>query len=266
MGLKPKRFETINKFCPDCSLFVNSLFSIMTIKAVIFDFDGTIADTYDTFVEIVNDLSEEFGYRPVNEEDLARFKKLSSREIIKQAEIPLVKIPLILHRVKAELRNRIHTLKPIQGMDSLLIKLKEDGYILGIITSNAKENVVAFLKNHDLEHLFEFIYSGTTLFGKHTVIERACRCYQLSPKTVIYVGDETRDILAARKSRVVAVAAAWGFHSPEILLQHNPNILARAPLDILSFLQQWHNPSANLKSVESMPAFDSSLENRISLK
>lgn len=65
----------------------------MTIKVVVFDFDGTIADTHDTFVEIVNRLAKNFGYQPVNEEDLARLKNLSSQEIIKQSQVSPVKIP-----------------------------------------------------------------------------------------------------------------------------------------------------------------------------
>lgn len=224
----------------------------MTIKTVIFDFDGTIADTFSTFVEIANHLAREFGYQPVDEGDLARFKNLSSREIIKQSAIPPLKIPAILRRVKAELRDRIHDLRPIRGMDTLLVKLNEEGYELGIITSNAKDNVVAFLSNHSLEHLFKFIHSETTLFGKHAVINRVCRFYQLAPEAVVYIGDETRDILAARKSKVKVIAATWGFHSSEILLDHSPNVLAQSPCDILTSLQQWNGCPSNAEFADSI--------------
>lgn len=214
----------------------------MTVKVIVFDFDGTIADTYDAFVEIVNRLSGEFGYRPVSEAELAAYKHLSSRELVKKSEIPLVKIPFILRRVKGELSQKMQHLKPIAGMDTCLHDLTRQGYVLGILTSNAKENVVAFLKNNQLENLFEFIYSGTTLFGKHKVINKVLQDRRLSAQEMVYVGDETRDIHAARNSEVKIVAVGWGFNSPEILQKHRPDAFAAEPQDLVKILQAWQQP------------------------
>ena len=55
----------------------------MTIKAVLFDFDGTIANTQDAFLEIINDLADEFGYPQIDRDQLERLKNLSSLEVIK---------------------------------------------------------------------------------------------------------------------------------------------------------------------------------------
>jgi len=214
----------------------------MTVKVIVFDFDGTIADTYDAFVEIVNRLSGEFGYRPVTETELADYKHLSSRELVKRSEIPLVKIPFILRRVKAELSEKMQHLQPIDGMDSCLHDLKKQGYSLGILTSNAKENVIAFLKNNQLESLFDFIYSGTTLFGKHKVINKVLQERKFSAREMVYVGDETRDIHAARNSHVKIVAVGWGFNSPEILQEHHPDAFAAQPQNLSHILQAWQNP------------------------
>jgi len=216
----------------------------MTIKLIVFDFDGTIADTYDAFVEIVNSLAGEFGYKPANQEELAHYKNLSSREIVRQSKIPLFKIPFILKRVKSALSQKIKQLRPIQGIDTVLFKLKDEGYSLGIITSNAKENVQVFLENNGLRELFDFIHSGTTLFGKHKIIDKVRYQYQLTTEEIIYVGDETRDILAAGNSEVKVIAVGWGFNSPEILKQHNPSAFISHPSDLLRVLEQWNNEIA----------------------
>ncbi|MFN6187749.1 MAG: HAD-IA family hydrolase [Microcystis sp.] len=210
----------------------------MTIKVVVFDFDGTIADTHDTFVEIVNRLAKNFGYQPVNEEDLARLKNLSSQEIIKQSQVSPVKIPFLLYRVKRELNKQIECLKPFHGWDNCLLTLKERGYRLGIITSNTKENVTIFLDNNQLLNLFDFICSGTPLFSKHKIIDRLIRQNKFCPDEMIYVGDETRDITAAKKSQVQVVAVAWGFNSPQILTQFNPDHLIHHPLELLDILDR----------------------------
>jgi phosphoglycolate phosphatase len=209
---------------------------MMPIQVVIFDFDGTIADTHDTFVEIVNVLAQEFRYRPVSSADLERLKNLSSWEIIEQAEVSPLQLPFLLHRVKRELNKRIDRLQPFADLHSCLAILKERGYTLGIITSNAKENVTTFLENNQLVEFFDFIYSGTPLFGKHKIIDRLIRQHRFQVDQIIYVGDETRDINAAKKSGVKAIAVGWGFNSPQILAQFQPDYLIHHPRELLDIL------------------------------
>ncbi len=205
----------------------------MTQKAIIFDFDGTIADTVDALVCIANRLAEEFGYVPIAPEDLAMLKNLSSREIIKYSGIPLFKIPFLVKKVKSELKSKIPELKPIPGVKDVLIVLKSQGNRLGIITSNSQDNVTEFLKANNLEDLFDFIYSGVTIFGKTTIINNVLKQQQLNPQKVIYVGDETRDIEASKKANIKVIAVAWGFNSAEVLASQNPNFLIYQPSELL---------------------------------
>lgn len=208
----------------------------MSIKVVVFDFDGTIADTHDTFVEIVNGLAGEFGYRPVNSEEIEILKNLSSREVIERSKVSPLWIPFLLYRVKRELNKRIDRLEPFADLYSCLASLKERGYTLGIITSNTRENVTIFLKKHQLFDFFDFIYSGTPLFGKHKIIDRLIRQNRFHVSEVIYVGDETRDINAAKKSNVKAIAVGWGFNSPKILAKFQPDYLIHHPRELLEIL------------------------------
>ena len=205
----------------------------MTNKVIVFDFDGTIADTYQAIVDITNDLSSEFGYQPMSEEELLLLKNLSSKEIVRRTEISLFKLPFLVKRVQKELSHQITELSPIKGIESVLVELKQRDYILGIVTSNVKENVVAFLQKNDLEYLFNFIYSGTNIFGKHRIINELVRKRNLNKTDVIYVGDETRDIRSARKSGIGVIAVGWGFNSQEILAEHEPDFLAVKPTELL---------------------------------
>ena len=205
----------------------------MTNKVIVFDFDGTIADTYQAIVDITNDLSSEFGYQPIDEEELLLLKNLSSKEIVKRAEISLFKIPFLVKRVQKELGGQIADLSPIKGIESVLLELKQRNYILGIVTSNVRENVVLFLQNNNLEYLFDFIYSGTNIFGKHRIINQLVRKHKLNKTDVIYVGDETRDIRSARKSGISVIAVGWGFNSQEILAEYKPDFLAVKPTELL---------------------------------
>ncbi|MEL6909534.1 MAG: HAD-IA family hydrolase [Cyanobacteria bacterium J06629_2] len=210
----------------------------MTAKVILFDFDGTIADTYQAIANITNQLSTEFGYKALNSEELLLIKNLSSREIVKRSEISVFKLPFLVRRVRAELSKEIGELEPISGIKQILFELKNQGYILGIVTSNNKENVNIFLAKNQLSHLFRYVYSGTAIFGKHRVLNQVIREHQIDKCEVIYVGDETRDIRSARKSNIPVIAVSWGFNAAEILAEHQPDRLVDRPLELITAIAQ----------------------------
>ena len=209
----------------------------MTQKIIIFDFDGTIADTVDALVTIANRLALEFGYVPINSQELVLLRNLTAREIIKYSGVSLFKIPFMVKKVKGELKHKIPELKPIEGINAALIELHHQGYHLGIITSNSQENVNEFLKCHNLDYLFDFIYSGVTIFGKTTIINNVLRQKHFQPESVIYVGDETRDIESAKKANIKVIAVSWGFNSPEALSKQNPDFLIHHHHELLAVMK-----------------------------
>lgn len=212
----------------------------MTAKVVLFDFDGTIADTYNAIAKITNQLSSEFGYKAFNEEELLLLKKLSSREIVKFSEISIFKIPFLVRRVRSELSKEIANLSPIAGISSVLFELKSRGCTLGIVTSNNTENVDIFLRKNKLKSLFSYVYSSTSVFGKHRVINQAIRENSLNKADVIYVGDETRDVRSSRKSNIGIIAVTWGFNAVEILQEYHPDYLANTPQELLTAINAYH--------------------------
>ncbi len=222
----------------------------MTAKVILFDFDGTIADTYQAIASITNQLSTEFGYKTLNQEELLLIKNLSSREIVKRSEISFFKLPFLLRRVRLELSKEIAKLESIQGIDQILLQLKHLGYVLGIVTSNNQENVDIFLAKNQLAHLFDYVYSGTSVFGKHRVINQVIREHRLDKTDVIYVGDETRDIRSARKSRISVIAVSWGFNAPEILSEHQPDYLVDHPSELLGAICLWQPCKSTINSCQ----------------
>lgn len=208
------------------------------MKVIIFDFDGTIADSFETVLHISNRLATEFGYPVAQADEIEHLKNLSSREIIKRAQISPLKLPFLLLRLRAELNREIGQLNLIPGMKAVLLQLKDEGNCLGIVTSNSCKNVNTFLQFQNLEGIFDFVDSGLALFGKGRVIQQILKRYHLNPETVIYVGDETRDIEAAHKIGIPVIAVTWGFNSSEALATENPEFLIDQPEQLLQALQQ----------------------------
>lgn len=210
----------------------------MTVKVIIFDFDGTIADTLDTLVDIINNLSEEFGYKKITPEDLEQLKNLKPIQIIQQSGISIYKLPSLVRKVKLSLAKKIQHLNTIPGIKEVLLELKNQNTQLGIITSNSRENVLLFLEANDLQQVFDFIYSGTTLLGKSKVINSFLKKEKIKREEVIYVGDETRDIDAAKKSHVKVIAVSWGFNSQRVLDEQNPDFLIVQPSQMLEVIRE----------------------------
>lgn len=203
---------------------------------VVFDFDGTIADTLDAVVQIANHLAEEFGYHPVDADEIKLLRNMSSRQVIQYAKIPLIKIPFLVRKVRTGLKSQIQDLKPVAGIPETLAQLQKQGCQLGIITSNSEENVLEFLNNHGIREVIHFIYSGVSLFGKGALMRRLLKDACMSPNQVVYVGDETRDIEAARRADIRAIAVAWGFNGREALASHHPDFLIDRPEELLSVI------------------------------
>ncbi|RKZ79172.1 MAG: carotenoid oxygenase [Candidatus Parabeggiatoa sp. nov. 1] len=209
----------------------------MTVKLIIFDFDGTLADTLDVTVSILNNLSTEFGYKPASAADVKKFRHLDSRKIITSYGISMFKLPFLLKRFRAKLKPEIHNIKPIAGISDVLEMLVTKDKLLGIVTSNSEKNVREFLKTNQLIDLFSFVDSVNHLFGKYKVIQRILQREGFTRQEVIYIGDETRDIEAAKKIGLKVIAVAWGFNEHQVLAEHHPDFLISQPDELLEIIE-----------------------------
>lgn len=214
------------------------------MRVIIFDFDGTIADTLDPLLAIANQLALEFGYRTITIDQLKQLQTLDSRAIIRQSKIPVLKIPFLLRRLKADLNQQITSIQPIPGIPEALQELKGQHHRLGVVTSNSEKNVSDFLNHHQLLDLFDFVKSGTTIFGKHRVIRRLLKQKSIDIRDTIYVGDETRDIESAQAIDMPIISVSWGFNDHAVLSQYAPTQLIHDPKLLASAVQaiESHGP------------------------
>ncbi len=81
-----------------------------------------------------------------------------------------------------------------------------------------------------------FVYSDSSIWGKHVVFNHLLKTHRFEPAEVVYVGDEVRDIQACKKSGIKMVAVSWGFNARELLQNEQPFGLIDQPLQLLSVL------------------------------
>jgi len=200
-------------------------------KLLLFDFDGTVADTFQCGLEILNLMAPEFGYRRLEDADVHRARDMRTRELMKFLGIPATRMPKISKRGKEELNKRMDQVQPFAGMVEIIRNLHAEGFQLGILTSNSEENVAEFLKKFGLE-LFDFVCTSSKLTGKARVIRRILKGHKLKPKQVLLVGDEVRDIEAAQETGIHMAAVTWGYNSRKSLCALNPDHLIETPEEL----------------------------------
>lgn len=204
---------------------------------IIFDFDGTIADTFDLALEIYNTIAPEYNCMPAGPGDHELLRTKKPQELLKTYGVSRLKLLTLLLRIRKELSRHIPDIKLVSGMEASLREISNSGYRLGILTSNSVSNVSQFVDINNLSGLFDFIYSGRSLFGKEKVIRRLLIHENLNAERVIYVGDETRDIEASKNAGIPVVAVSWGLNRREVLASMSPDQIADEPKELKGCLQ-----------------------------
>lgn len=214
----------------------------MPRKHIIFDFDGTIANTIEKGRQIYNQLAPDYSARQVEISEINQLRGLSLPEILKELSVGKLQVPSLLAKGTKTLKAHIHEIPLIPGIRHVLPEIAEIAESCGILTSNSRENVQLFLEENNIAHLFAFTNSTSKLTGKARHLRSICRTFSCSPTDLIYIGDEVRDVKACRKAGVPIVAVTWGFNTEKILRESAPDHLATTPAELISLLRQLSNP------------------------
>ena len=205
------------------------------IKYIIFDFDGTIADTFKLGIKISNKLALRFDYRLITQDKVEYYRGRTAQEILKEAQIPFYKFPFVVKEFRKEINKIIEQLKPFKGIPEVIKALSEK-YKLGVLTSNSQSNVETVFEINNLSSYFEFVRSKSKLLSKSKAMKKIMLDYNLKPENIIYIGDETRDIEAAHKVGLKIICVTWGFNTKKLLSKHSPDYLIDQPENILNIL------------------------------
>jgi phosphoglycolate phosphatase len=181
-------------------------------KVVLFDFDGTIAATVDAGIIIFNQLAQKYGFGEITPENIPDLRGKGVRYLIKELHVPRLRVPMIVNRLRKGVKSQIAAVGMIADIKPILVKLKENGCEIGIVTSNIEENVLAFLENNDLE-LFDHVHAGSGIFYKAGAIRKTIKRNNLKGCDIIFVGDEIRDVVAAKRNKLRTIGVTWGLNS-----------------------------------------------------
>jgi phosphoglycolate phosphatase len=201
---------------------------------IIFDFDGTIADSFPVFVTCMNHLSKEFGYEQLKDSIQLRRKGIQ-RIVLEDMKVPRALWLTYAHRLREEIKKRFHEI-PLFHSIKPVIKEIMLRHTVGILSINSEAIIRNTLKKEAL--YVDFLFTDISFSEKAEVLGKIIGRNLMNTRELIYVGDECRDIEACKKAGIRIIAVTWGFDPKEILAQSHPDYLIDNPSELLTLLNQ----------------------------
>jgi len=193
----------------------------MTYRLAIFDFDGTLADSFPFFLSVFNEIADQHGFRRIDLAQVERLRHYGTRDMMRHVGMPPWKLPLAAASFKALMRQNAHRIPLFPQGDHALRELARGAVTLTIVSSNAEDNVRRVL-GPDLAALISQYECGMSIFGKTARIRKVLQRAAVAPAAALYIGDQETDAQAARRAGVAFAAVHWGYAPIEALRKVAP--------------------------------------------
>lgn len=215
----------------------------LTAKAWLFDLDGTLVDTAPDLGQAANHVRKECGlpalplvdYRPAASSGARGLLKVALDMEPDHAEFPVRRDSLLaFYRANIAVSS-----KPFPGISELLLALRLKNIKWGVVTNKPGWLTQPLLKELGMaEHAASVVSGDSTPNPKPAPDSLLLACDQISlkPEDCIYVGDDARDITAARNAGMPSVAAAWGYIGQTQISQWGADIICNSVADLHGLL------------------------------
>ena len=193
----------------------------MKYRLAIFDFDGTLADSFPFFIRVINQLAEQHSFKKVDLDLVPTYRQHSARQLMEQVGMPVRKLPFVVKSFTSLMRQNAASISLFEQVDDLLLYLANRDVTLAIVSSNSHENVSRILGPANTKLISQF-ECGMSIFGKPTRIQKVLRRTGIPCHEAISIGDQVTDLETARKVNIAFGAVSWGYGAIESLRTYFP--------------------------------------------
>ncbi|MDX2008114.1 MAG: HAD hydrolase-like protein [Meiothermus sp.] len=209
----------------------------MKYKLVIFDFDGTLADSFPWLLGSFDQVARKFQITPLGTEQIDTLRGYSPRELMARMRIPVWKLPLVAQHVRTLMAQSRDEIKLFGGVEHVLEGLAERRIDTALLTSNSLENVRHILTEPNFSR-FRYGEFGLSPLGKHAGFRSLLKKSGVKPSEALYVGDTLTDAEAARAAGIVFVGVAWGYATAAALQPVSLRVLSKGFDELLELVGQ----------------------------
>lgn len=193
----------------------------MRYRLAIFDFDGTLADSFGWFVGVINQVADRYRFRRIGPDEIDLLRNHDARHNMRHMGVAPWKMPLVARDMRRRMTRDIAGITLFPGVDGMLEGLADRGVTIAVVTSNSAENVRRVLGERN-SALVRHLECGASLFGKRPRLRRVLRAAGVRPADALCIGDEIRDLHAARAEGIPFGAVTWGYTAGDALRAFAP--------------------------------------------
>lgn len=204
------------------------------MKAVVFDFDGTIVDSLPGVIKVL----EGFTRHRVSihdEKGLAEYRQKSIMQLVRKMQVSQWKWPILALMGRRLFRHHLRSITVHEGLPELIEKL-HGNVKLYVLSTNRVENIRKYLSWHGLEQYFNDIFGEASFFSKTRKMRQLLGREGLDPRDVWCVGDEVIDVKSAHRAGMKVIAVTWGYASKKGLAIHKPEAMVDSADELSKFL------------------------------
>jgi phosphoglycolate phosphatase len=202
------------------------------VRLVVLDFDGTLADSFGWFCSVLNGVADRYRFRRVEAGEVEALRALGAREIVQRLGIPRWKLPLIARHMHRLAARDAGGLRLFPGVEGMLADLDAAGVPMAILSSNREDTVRAVLGPANAARISAYA-CGASVFGKARRLRRLLARAGVPPEGALCIGDEIRDLEAARSVGCAFGAVSWGYTHAGALAAGAPDHVFTEPAAIV---------------------------------
>lgn len=218
----------------------------MVVSAVIFDLDGTLADTMDDLKTAMNNMLKRLGYKTRSKPELLSFINRGARNFVRSSLPKVVQDSELILDSAMEIYEQEYAqcycenTYAYDGMKEALEGLKEKGIRIGVL-SNKQD---AFVK-HICEKLFGKGFFKVTM-GQTSLPTKpdpqgallVCKLLGVKPQNCIMVGDSDVDMMTAQNAGLTSIGVSWGYRSEDVLSRAGADYIVESTEELLDAIYE----------------------------
>jgi phosphoglycolate phosphatase len=203
----------------------------MTYRLAIFDFDGTLADSFPFFLSVFNTIADLHGFRRIDVRNAGQLRHHGMRQVMAHVGMPAWKLPAASRTFMAMMKDSAGEVALFDGVAEALRHLHAQGVLLTVVSSNSEHNVRTVL-GPELAALVARFECGMSVFGKARRIRAVLKRCAVAAREAIYIGDQGTDAEASRKAGVAFGAVHWGYATIDALRLAGADVEFTTPHDL----------------------------------
>ena len=238
------------------------------IKGIIFDLDGTLADTMGDLQTAMNGMLSYLGYSERSRTDLLLAINNGAREFVRRSLPKDVQdIDFILNSAISKYEDEYskcydHKTAPYDGVEEMLMNLKMSGIKLAVLSNKQDKFVKDIINKLFDKKTFVMVQGHDKMPTKPNPTSTLAIVKSMGIKVseCLFIGDSDVDITTAKNAKMRSVGVCWGYRGQEILENAGATFLVKKPEDICQIVEHLKSEATTRRQLRTNPSIEKATE------